>query len=646
MAFIAMCVLLAGLLGTNVSAQSGLGQTQGLASGYGANTSTCAIETVGWVICPVMRSIAKLADYGFAFINQTYLRIEYALFNNDSGVYKAWELMRNVANASFVIAFMVVIYSQITGRNSGGYNIKRMLPRLIVGAIFVNISYYACVLVIDVANIVGDSTLSIMKDVTNQIGTAAMTLDSAENGFDDSRLSDITSGILTKSGTVWILLAPVAAITIAIAVICAAGLVLLIMRKVIVDMLILASPLVFVAYLLPNLERYFQDWLRLFLQLLLLYPIVAFLLGTGQIISATIINVGSGGENYSVRDDSYQGRNGGSGSATTDLAAAGAAVLPLLGVWFLLKNVTSLATNAGSRISDAARARSSKSEEEKVKAKMNNKNQPMAGVGAGLPSFGGRRPAFSRLSRKRKSTAGGSSLTGDGSTGKPGGASIPGRAAGATTPSTLLDNMMGLGKGDKKAEAATEAAKKMEEVNGNAAVAEAANLNAQVAAAVKGGDDKKGKSAKDIFNNMNKGHQSKDQQRSLSGGGPAPAGQPQAGSTPTAPSSEYRAPAITQSHGTQPAAGQAPAQPTVIAIPVQVDAATFLPQQNQPMAGAAMQHPPSSEIEQKAKARAQRYLFDSAEGGADEQQKREDILNPNRPAADQPPHIEVPRDKK
>ncbi|MCA9327380.1 hypothetical protein KDA14_02520, partial [Candidatus Saccharibacteria bacterium] len=102
-----------------------------------------------------MRSIAKLADYGFTYINQNFLRVDYSISANNSGTYKAWELMRTIANALFVVAFMVVIYSQITGRNSGGYSIKRILPRLIVAAIAVNISWYICVVFIEISNILG-----------------------------------------------------------------------------------------------------------------------------------------------------------------------------------------------------------------------------------------------------------------------------------------------------------------------------------------------------------------------------------------------------------------------------------------------------------------------------------------------------------
>lgn len=621
---------------SNLSTVAQFGNTEGLSSGYGSNTSTCAIETVGWVICPVMRSIAKLADYGFAFINQNFLRIEYQIQANDGGVYKAWDLIKNVANALFVVAFMIIIYSQITGRGGGGYNIKRMLPKLIISVIIVNISYYACAAVIDLSNIVGDSVLAIMKGVADQVGQAAMSLDSAENGFEDSRLSDITSAVLTKSGTVWILLAPVAAVTISIAIICGAGLVLLIMRKVVVAMLVLASPLIFVAYILPNLERVFQQWVRLFLQLLILYPIIAFLLGTGQIISATIVNVDAGADaDYSVRDDSYQGRNGGSGHITTDLAAAGAAVLPLLGVWFLLKNLTTIATNAGGKLADFRRG-GTKEQDEKLKAKLDSKQnqQKLAGAAAGLPSFD-RRPAFSRLSRRRKASAGGSALgtrPAAGTTTK----GTPGQATG-NNPASVLDSMLGLNKGDKK-DATTDTAKKLEDANNQAATADAANLNAQVAAAVQGGDDKKGKSAKDIFNNMNKTHESKDKQSSLSAGGPQPAGQQGGGAAPTAPSNDYRAPQLMQNRNSTSQAAPAPqasATPQIIAVPVQVDASSFLQQAQDKPRPSAMTQPPTSDIERKAKARAQKYIFDSA-SEVEAAEAKLDLLKEQK--KDEPPH--------
>ncbi len=620
----------------------GGGGLTGMLSSYGGNVSTCAIDTVGWVICPTMRSIAKLADYGFAFINTNFLRLEYNIFNTgSSGIFKSWQLMQTIANVLFVLALMAIAYMQITGKG-GTYNIKRMLPRLVIAAIAVNLSYYICAIAIEGVGIFGNGILELLKGVSKQVGPAAMSLDSAAQGFNDSRITDITTAVLNKNGTVWILLAPVAAVAVAIAITCAVGLVILIMRKVVVSMLVLVAPIIFVLYLLPNTEQFFHQWRRLFVQLLLLYPVVAFLLGTGQIISATIMNVGTGDKNtYRVADDSYFPRNGGSGSTMTDLAAAGAAVLPLLGTWFIMKSVTSFATNAGARV--AGRLGSKQNEQdEKMKAKLQAKEAQL-GKTAGLPSFD-RGPAFRR--QRRKAGEGLGALPSSSGGKRTGGSAQTGAGSGDKPSASMFDRMTGNinGAGDVAAkEAQADANKKLEDIN-NAKIAEAqAALAGDTALATKE-EEKKGKSAKDIFNNMNESHHMKDKDKQngpAQAGAGAPPGQQGSGggsgNGQPGPSTEYRAPNIMQNQGVKTTGPATGGVQQVVAVPVAVDAASFINKKPTPGAGGmpagagsvdGVSQPPSSEIQKKANERAQRYIFDSTKdaqqgpaSGEDEQKR-------------------------
>ncbi len=606
--------------------------------------SSCAIETVGWVICPTMRSIAKLADYGFTYINTDFLKMDYALAANDSGTYKAWELMRNIANALFVVAFMILIYSQLTGRG-GGYNIKRLVPKLLVCAILVNISYFLCAAIIDLTNIIGDSLLSILASsdgIAGRIGNLIMPVGANASAFQDGTLTVITSSVLTKTGVAWVLLAPVAAVTISIATICAAGIVLLIMRKVIIAMLILASPILFVAYLLPNLERFFFQGVRLFMQLLMLYPIIALLLGAGQIVSATIVTVGTNDTNYRVSGDSYFSRNNGSGSAITDLTAAAAAVLPLLGVWFVFKNMSQLMNTAGARLSASVAGRRGGKEDEKARVTGN------ATAGAATPkALGGlqsRRQAFSR--NRRRASLSGSSLAGN----EEYGAAVR-AAAGRRQPSVgaAAENAL-----DSSIQGESENTKKQLEELQNARIsaqAEEMGVGNAVANAVmgaKGREDKEEKqlTAKDIFNNMNRSHKSKDEERKFSAG-PAPAGggggeggggQVASGSAaPSAPTIRYRAPEIAQNANI--VSGSSAGAPTkIVAVPVQVDASSLLGQSQGMHPPDNISQPPISGTEEKAKARAQKYLFD-AERDIDEARDRQDILN-GKKAPEEPPHTD------
>lgn len=625
------------------NAASLFGDALGGLTSFTNSLSSCAIETVGWVICPTMRSIAKLADYGFSYINKGFLRIDYSLAANSSGTYKAWEMMRNIANALFVIAFMAIVYTQLTGRASGGYNIKRLLPRLVIAAIAVNVSYYLCVIMIDFSNIIGNALLEGLNELAKRVGPSVMPIEKSPTGNDTGTLTQITSAILSSPSVAWVLLAPVAAVTISVATITAAALILLIMRKTVVAMLILISPILFVAYLLPNLERFFSQGARLFLQLLLLYPILALLLGAGQIVSATISTAGSEDANYRVTGDSYFSRNGGSGSAITDLTAAGAAVVPLLGAWFLFKNMNSIMSTAGSRLTASIRSRTGQDDKEARvtgKATVGAANAKNTG---GLGHLVGRRQAFSR--NRRKSSLSGSSLRKE-----DGGGTKAGLPTGRNNAQAEQNALNAAGKTGSE-----EAAKKFEELQNARINGEADGLDVDSLAteALSGAPDQNGKdeekhvTAKDLFNNLNQSHESKDKDRKFASG-PAPAGGGggQSGGAgtaqPTAPSSSYRAPAMAQNNnivsGTTPATGHT----KIVAVPVQIDGSALLGQNSSHHPPDNITQPPISGTEEKAKTRAQKYLFES-DKQLDETRDAIDIFG-HKDAPTEQPHTSTQHD--
>ena len=600
--------------------------------------NSCAIETVGWVICPTMRSIARLADKGFTYINQSSLSIDYTLFGNDGKTFKAWEVMRNVANGLFVIVFLYFIYGYLVGRSNSTYSFKRLLPRLLIAAIAVNLSYYIAVIFVDVTNIIGDSIWNIMKSIYGS-GSPVMPLGTTANPTNADNLTKLTAAAMGNAAMVWVLMPPIAAITISIAVISAAAVILIIMREAVVATLVLAAPVLIVLYLLPNVERFSAQAMRLFFQLLMLYPIIALLLGTGQIVS-----LATGGWNGPTAV-----YGGGTGSILPDIVAAAGAVVPLLGVWFLFKNLSAVMSTAGSRLSATVRGKDD-DKDARVTGKATS-GAASAKSATGLGRIMGRRQAFSR--NRRRSSLGGSSLGGDADrnpAARPANTGLGNKPAGATDQDAL-------DAAERANNASSEdATKKLEDLQ-NARIdgqADDLNVDSAVAAAeaIAGNqkDDDKGKhvTAKDLFNDLNKSHESKDKERKLSAG-PAPAGsgggQAASGSAqPTAPTVSYRAPAMAQSNNIISGSAPAPQPARVIAVPVQVDGSALLGQQNQHRPPENVTQPPISGTEEKAKARAQKYLFDT-ENDLEESRNREDILGHNDSPTEQP-HIASDKDQK
>ncbi|MBI3889486.1 hypothetical protein HY312_02845, partial [Candidatus Saccharibacteria bacterium] len=161
--------------------------------------------------------------------------------------------------------------------------------------------------------------------------------------------------------------------------------------------------------------------------------------------------------------------------------------------------------------------------------------------------------------------------------------------------------------------------------------AEAAELKGAVTAAAdadaknkNNGDDKK-KTAKDIFNNLNKTRAMGDKKSDGGSGGSSSGGQSQPGQTaqPMAPTNNYSANSAGAT-SSQPAAQSQ----NIIAVPVQVDASTFLKSNAGAAPDAGMVHLPSTEIQSKAKERANKYLFEAQsdlDGASDKLEELKEI---------------------
>jgi hypothetical protein len=344
--------------------------------------TTCAVEKVGWIVCPIVEQSAKAADRLFKFLANNFLQVEPELLTANpqggpgAGTRGVWEQARNLANIMFVIAFIFIIYSQITGAGLNNYGIKRMLPRLIIAAIAVNISYYICQAMVDISNLLGFNIMRALTDSAHASGPVVFDNTQGTNTqTSDGILGSITKGALIAAGVVWLIIAVMSGTIFIVLMICLVIVVILLLRKAFIILLVVISPFAFVAYLLPNTEKLFSKWLNMFWQLLMVFPIVAMLLGGGQLASAIILNAATTNQQPVTTvdpncnpDDPKADRNGGyktpcegtvdvgngkNAGWTMGLVAAGISVAPLLAVWAVLKGALSAAGAIGGKIAGA-----------------------------------------------------------------------------------------------------------------------------------------------------------------------------------------------------------------------------------------------------------------------------------------------------
>ena len=262
--------------------------------------SKCRIEALGWLLCPVLDLMGNITDGAYAVVSEL-LSVQPILTTGDSEpIYNAWKSVRNVANVAFVIAFLIIIFSQVTSIGFSNYNIKKMVPRLVMAAVLVNVSYWVCALAVDLSNIIGFSIKSIFDGMASGLKPAeASYWNSDANG---PSWVGITAAVLIATGTaLYIGLSAFIPIIIAAFIAILTVFIVLTARQALIILLIVISPLAFVAMLLPNTENWFTRWRQLLQILLLMFPIIGGIFGASALASVVIMNGASGDYKWAIQ---------------------------------------------------------------------------------------------------------------------------------------------------------------------------------------------------------------------------------------------------------------------------------------------------------------------------------------------------------
>lgn len=261
--------------------------------------SSCTVEGVGWIICPIMTFMGGIVDGAYNFVSGLLKVQPLVTTGANQGIYQAWVIMRNIANLAFVIAFLIIIFSQLTSVGVSNYGVKKLLPRLVVAAILVNASFWICAIAVDLSNILGASMVQVFGSIENSISlNLSGNVNTAAEFANGGQWTELVGGILAGAavgGAVYYvgLSALIPALLAAVVAILTVFLVL-VLRQALIILLIVIAPLAFVAYLLPNTEGLFSKWRALFMTMLLMYPIIAAIFGASALASMVIMQGAEG----------------------------------------------------------------------------------------------------------------------------------------------------------------------------------------------------------------------------------------------------------------------------------------------------------------------------------------------------------------
>lgn len=261
-------------------AQGGTWENDQCVAAQSQEKETCNVSGIGWVVCPLAAFIGKTIDAVYTLIEQMMVFNVPDPFGNNP-LKTVWSGVLGIANIAFIIAFFVVIFSQATSVGISNYGIKKMLPRMVAAAVMVNLSYYICIFAIDVSNIIGAGIDGLMMSA---LPNATTTLDQAH--WESAVVGALGLGAAVAFAPAIIAAAISFSVPALLAVL--TTLIVLVARWSLLTILIVLSPLAFVAFILPNTEDLFNKWRKLFITMLVFYPLVTILF-VGSKIAAYIL---------------------------------------------------------------------------------------------------------------------------------------------------------------------------------------------------------------------------------------------------------------------------------------------------------------------------------------------------------------------
>ena len=272
-----------------------------------------AAGSLGWVICPAIFTVRDAVNGIYDGVIEPLLMVDSSVIAsigaNDSPTYQIWATFRNIANILFAIVLLAVIFSQVTGFGIDNYGVKKILPKLIITAVLVNLSLIICGLLVDISNALGGGIKQLFDSMSNNVNVDWLTQYVGQSDPSLSRVNVIgtvlayalgllvvgggaatVAGVYTGGIALSSLIIPILLLVLSGIIAAFFAFVILGTRQALIIILIVLSPLAFVLYALPNTQGIFKKWLKIFEGLLLVYPAASIMVGGGYLASRLILS--------------------------------------------------------------------------------------------------------------------------------------------------------------------------------------------------------------------------------------------------------------------------------------------------------------------------------------------------------------------
>lgn len=170
------------------------------------------------------------------------------------------------------------------------YTVKKVLPRLAIAVILIQLSWFLTTGAIFITNKIAFGIEGLMYGAFG--GSANFTLDTLISSTSSSSATTIgLSALFVVAGTYFG--GGVVAIAGFIIIALIVGFLSLAVRRAILILLVLLSPIAIVCWILPNTERFWKMWWDNFTKLLIMFPLIMAMIAAGRIFAKISGSTGS-----------------------------------------------------------------------------------------------------------------------------------------------------------------------------------------------------------------------------------------------------------------------------------------------------------------------------------------------------------------
>lgn len=195
---------------------------------------------------------------------------QYNDFINSGAVTNGWVIIRDICNMFFILILLVIAFSVIL--RVDGYDIKKMIPKLLIMAVLINFSKTICGLIIDAAQVIMGTFVTSFKGV----GGASMVQMFGMNNYLSFDKGDQEVKDLTASVAIGYFVAIIFLLISLVVVVALLG--VLVMRMIMIWVYVVLSPLAFFLASFPQGKSYSQRWWKEFTEAVIVGPVLAFFL--------------------------------------------------------------------------------------------------------------------------------------------------------------------------------------------------------------------------------------------------------------------------------------------------------------------------------------------------------------------------------